>query len=279
MLDVVLVDHVELHDRRLAAAVVRRRVEALVRAALRERAARGVAARLERDHARHVRLQREHLKVEHQLHVLVERIGHADRRLGQLARLAATSCALRPPGCGARSRGCPSTYLSRRCAVRRPELALQLRHLARDPVEDALVRLAARHAVRVVRAGAEQHVERDARIADHRQRLARARPADRVGVRAAVVVVAAAGLVEVLDAELHRRHRAVLSDAARDDLVDRRADVEVGPLRLLRVRLREERRARAEVVAADLGRRERFGHAHVGVADDGQVLAPRLERA
>ena len=38
--DVILVDHVEVEDRRLAAAVVRRRMEALVRAALREGAAR-----------------------------------------------------------------------------------------------------------------------------------------------------------------------------------------------------------------------------------------------
>ena len=59
---------------------------------------------------------------------------------------------------------------------------------------------------------------------------------------------------------------------SRDDLVERRADVEVGALRLLRMRLREEHRARPEVVAADLRRLERLGHAHVGVADDRQVL-------
>ena len=77
----------------------------------------------------------------------------------------------------------------------------------------------------LLRAGAEQKIERDARIADHRERLARARPADRVRVRAGVVVVAAAGLIEILDAELHRRNRRVLADASRDDLVERRADV------------------------------------------------------
>jgi hypothetical protein len=65
---------------------------------------------------------------------------------------------------------------------------------------------------------------------------------------------------------------------ARNDLIDRSADVEIGALRLLRVRLREKDRARSEVVAADLRRLERLGHAHVGVADDGEVLAPRLER-
>ena len=48
-----------------------------------------VAAGLERDDARHVGLQREHLQVEHQLHVLGERVGHAGRRVGQRARFAA----------------------------------------------------------------------------------------------------------------------------------------------------------------------------------------------
>ena len=62
------------------------------------------------------------------------------------------------------------------------------------------------------------------------------------------------------------------------ELIERRADVEVGALRLLRMRLREEHRARPEVVAADLRRVERFGHAYVGVADDRQILPPRLER-
>ena len=42
--------------------------------------------------------------------------------------------------------------------------------------------------------------------------------------------------------------------------------------------LRQEHRARAEVIAADFRRRERFGVAHVGVADDGDVVAERLER-
>ena len=57
-------------------------------------------------------------------------------------------------------------------------------------------------------------------------------------------------------------------DALRVELVERRADAEIRALRLLRVRLREEHRARAEVIAADFRQRERLGLAHVGVADD-----------
>ena len=61
----------------------------LIRAALRIHAARAVAAHLEREDARDVRRERERLQVEHQLHVLGERVGDAGRRSGQLARLAA----------------------------------------------------------------------------------------------------------------------------------------------------------------------------------------------
>ena len=42
------------------------------------------------------------------------------------------------------------------------------------------------------------------------------------------------------------------------------------PCVCLRMRLGEEHRARAEVIAADFRRRERLGVAHVGVADDGE---------
>ena len=54
--------------------------------------------------------------------------------------------------------------------------------------------------------------------------------------------------------------------------------MQIRALRLLRMRLRQEHRGRAEVIAADLGRQERLGVAHVGVADDGDVVAPGFER-
>jgi hypothetical protein len=89
---------------------------------------------------------------------------------------------------------------------------------------------------------------------------------------------AAAGLVEVLDAELHRRERRRLAELLRVHLIERRAGPDVGALRLLRMRLREEDRARPEVVAADFRRGECFGHLHVGVRHDRHVVAIRLER-
>jgi hypothetical protein len=45
--------------------------------------------RLEREDARHVRLERQHLDVEHQLHVLFERIGHTGWRFRQQALVTA----------------------------------------------------------------------------------------------------------------------------------------------------------------------------------------------
>ena len=71
----------------------------------------------------------------------------------------------------------------------------------------------------------------------------------------------------------------VLAELLRVVLIERRADAHVRALRLTRVHLRQEHGARAEVIAADLRRLEGLGVAHVGVADDGEVVAERLERA
>ena len=71
----------------------------------------------------------------------------------------------------------------------------------------------------------------------------------------------------------------LLTEALGVQLIQRGAGIDVRALRLLRMRLRQEHRARAEVVAADFRRRERLGHADVGVADDRHVVAEALERA
>ena len=161
--------------------------------------------------------------------------------------------------------------------VRVAELLADLGHIIQDPVEDAAPGRAALGALLGSAARPEQHLERDARVADHRQRLARRRPTDRVGVGAGVVVGAAAGLVQVLDAQLQRGHRRGLAELPRVELVQRGADEQVGTLGLLRVALGQEHRGGAEVVPADLRRAERLGHPHIGVADDRQVVAERLQ--
>ena len=123
-----------------------------------------------------------------------------------------------------------------------------------------------------------REIERRARIAHHRQRLARTGPADGIGVDAGVTVGAAAGLIHVLDAQLHRRDRRRISELLRVDLVERHTGAHVRALGLPRMRLGQEHRARAEVVRADFRQRERLGVPDVGVADDGQVVAERFER-
>ena len=254
-----------------ALLVVRRRVERALEAALRIDAVRGVASELEREDARDVRRERQRLQVEHQLDVLGERVGHADRRAGQLARLAAAVGRPRPSGCGARSRARrPGSRVSRARSAA-PRFFLQPRHRRCRASRGCCVLGAALLALGRRRADAEQLIEHHARVAHHRQRLVRRRPADRVGVGAGVAVGAAARLIDVLDAQLHRRNRRVLAVAAARRYWS--SDVPTctsRALRLLRVHLRQEHRARAEVIAADLRRRERFGVAHVGVADDGE---------
>src|SRR5256885_17225280 len=137
---------------------------------------------------------------------LLERVGHTDRRLGELARLATRVARLDCLDALLQLADVGEVLVEPR-AVGGAELALECADVAEDPVEDAAVHRAPHRAVGVVRAGAEQHVERDARIADHRERLGGARPTDGVRVRAGVVVVAPAAAVEALDAELHRRDR------------------------------------------------------------------------
>src|SRR5262249_11971496 len=129
------------------------------------------------------------------------------------------------------------------------------------------------------RADAEQLVERGAWVANHRQRLFRTRPADRVGVDAGVAVGATAGLIDVLDAQLQRWNSRILTKTLRVQLIERDADLNVGSFRLLRVHLGQEYRARTEVIAADFLGCERFGVADVRVADDGHVIAEGFERA
>src|SRR5262249_41589396 len=75
----VLADLVELHDPLLAIAVMRGGMERLVRSAFREDAVLRVASGLERGDARHVGLEREHLKVEQQGPVVGERGGETGR--------------------------------------------------------------------------------------------------------------------------------------------------------------------------------------------------------
>src|SRR5688572_23090264 len=77
------VDLLEVGDALVTIEMVRAGVERRRRAAGGEDAVRDVAAELEREDARGVGRERHRLQVEHQLDVLFERIGNADRRAGR----------------------------------------------------------------------------------------------------------------------------------------------------------------------------------------------------
>ena len=258
--------------------MVRGRVERLVRGAFREHAVLGVATGLERDDAGHVRLKRQQLHVEHQLHVLGERIGDTGRSVGQLPGLAASVVRFDPLDPALELAHVVQVPIETR-PVAAPQLPAHALDLATNPVEDAAAGLPSRRPIFGRAARSKQHVEGDPRVADHRQGFVRRRPADRVGVRTRVVVGAASRLIQVLDAELHRRHGCALAEALRVHLIHRRPRPEVGAVGLLRVRLRQEDGARTEVVSADFRQRDGLRHPHVGVADDREVVAIGLERA
>ena len=273
----IAVDLREVRDVVLVVAVVRRRVEALVDSALRIDPARRVPPHLEREHARHVRLEGERLQVEHQLHMLVERIRYPRRRLRQvaaLARLVARHHPLDAPLDLPDVLEIPVHALP----VGGIEPPLEARDLTGEEVEDAGARALPRRARFRRPAGPEQLVERDPGIPDHRERLRRRGPADRIRVDARVPVRAASRLVDVLDAELHGGDRRVLPEAVRVELVQRGPHEDVRTLGLLRMRLREERRARPEVVPSDLLRLRRLRRLDIRVADDREVVPVRFER-
>ena len=124
-------------------------------------------------------------------------------------------------------------------------------------------RASARRAV-----AAEHALEHDARVQLHRQRLRRRAPRDRVHVGAEEVGGAGAEDVRaVLDRELHRRERRALADLLRDDLVDRRVELDQVAARCVRARREEAGAGRMRVRA--------FG---VEARDDVEVLAQACER-
>ena len=270
------VDAGEVKNRLLVASVMRGRVEGLVDAALGIDPRRRVPSRLEREYARDVRREGQNLDVEHELHVLGEGVRDSGRRFRQLARLPAGVAvldALDSPLQLADVLQVPVEPLLVVLGQRSPEI----RDFAGDPVENAPVRAPARGALLGRASGAEEHLERHPRVADHGERLGRRGPADGVGIDARVAVRAASRLVHVLDAELHRRDRRILSEALRVHLVHGGAGEHVRAPCLPGMGLGEEDGARAEVVAADLVGHSRLGHPHVGVADDGETVAVGLE--
>ena len=228
-----------------------------------------LARELERDHAREVRLQREHLQIEHQLDVLLPDLGHAwraidsrYRRLGVLT-FRALDAPLDLPD--------RVEILIDLRPIAGAELPLQAGHVGHDPVEDAGVLLQLRAPPLRGSAVAEQALEDHPRIGLGRQRRGRRRPRQIVLVRAGVAVVAVADLRDQVDAELQGRNGRVAPDGAGGDLVDRGAVLVVGALGPLRARAAEEAGVRRGVVPRGVGVLE------LEVREDREVLEIRRQ--
>ncbi len=169
--DVIVVDLCQLRDHRGIIAVMRDGVVRLGHADLREGALAQVARQHEGGDSRDVRLKRQRLQIEHQLGVLVERLGHADGSLRHVQDSTRRLLLgfLNPPLDLA---DVVEIVADPRAVARaEPVLADALR-LLRDRVENAAVFLLARQPLGRAAAIAEQALEDDARIDFHRQRRA-----------------------------------------------------------------------------------------------------------
>ena len=156
----------------------------------------------EGDDARQVGLVSQHLQVEHQLHVVLERRRDAGRgplhhrQLAVGIGLDALDAALHVAHRG--------QVVGELRAVRRPEPLAEAGHLRRHGVQDAPIALDPLAPRGGVGAGpvAEQALEEGARIALHRQRRGRRAPAQRADVGATEAGVAGAAELRQPDAHL-----------------------------------------------------------------------------
>src|SRR5262245_12155148 len=76
-------------------------------------------------------------------------------------------------------------------AIRRAEITLQTGNFASDPIENASIRASSRRSFCCGSSSAEQLIEHNAWVSNHRKRLRWRRPTDRAHVHARVTVMAA----------------------------------------------------------------------------------------
>ena len=194
----------------------------------------------ERDDARQIGLQREHLQIEHDSRVRFEAVGRAgrllhDRQLARALFLGALNTALDVAN--------RFDVLRQLLPVARSEVALQPRQLAGHRIQDASIRRQSRQAFAAVRASGitEQPLEDRTRIVLHRQRRGRPAPAERGRVGATEAGIACSGELRRIQTEFERGELRLLPELARGNLVDRNARLEVCALGRLDVDAGEER--------------------------------------
>ena len=260
---VVRVDLGELDQLLGIVHVVRHRMMRLGHADVRVGPRAGLARQLERDDARDVGLERQHLQVEHQPDVVFPDRRHAGRpiELRQRRGVALLRTLNAPLDLAHRVE-----ILTDLDAIARAQLAPQPRHVGGHPVEDAAALLELRASPLGAAAVAEQPLEDDARIGLGRQRRRRRRPRQVVLIGAGVAVVAVADLRDEVGADLERRNLRVAADGSRRDLIDRRAQLVVAALGPLGARAAQERAVGRGVIAG------RVGVAQLEVRHHGDVI-------
>ena len=186
---------------------------ASLHAALRVHGVAQLLGQQQRRHAGDVGLPGEHLEVEHQLDVLIDFLRRADGRIRQrqlrrrlLRRLLDAALDLADV----------VEVLIDAVAVARRQPPLKGGRFSQHRIEQAHGLLPSRAPLGIGAAVAEQPLEHDLRIVLHRQRRGRSLPRNRVAVRATEIAAAQA---RVLDHQLDRGQRRVLSDVLRRELV------------------------------------------------------------
>ena len=232
------VEHVDLGDLldplRLVAVVGQRMVR-IGHADLRIGPQAALAAEHHRRDAREVGLERDHLQVEHQLHVVrVERPGC---RAASRRRAAGRACRARPSRCAARSRG-PTSGTRPSCGGPTRPSSVESALASVRATASSMLRRSRRRRARVAGSRprverAEQPLEDQPRIGLRRHRRRRAAPREAVGVGAAVARIAVADRPRVVAPELERRQTVWSARVRGGDLIDGDAVLDVAARRLL----------------------------------------------
>ena len=134
-----------------------------------------------------------------------------------------------------------SRYWLTRARSAGPSVFLQPRDLLGHRIEQAGPLLQRRAAIRRAAAFAEQALEDDPRMRLGRQRRRRRRPGEVVLIDAGVAVVALADDRQQVHRQFERRQLRLVADLLGGDLIDRRAEIVVGALGLLRLGGAQER--------------------------------------
>src|ERR1700733_7894733 len=123
-----------------------------------------------------------------------------------------------------------------------------------NPIENAsIIAHAFRSIIRICTC-AEKHIEDHSWISNHRKRLGRRCPTDRIDVHTRVVVGAASRLIDAFNSKLNGRERRILTKTLGIDLIEGRTAEDVRTLSLLRMGLGQIDRAGTEMVATQFAK-------------------------